>query len=358
MKSVLAASLIVAALSGLSPSAVANEFYRGKTLTCVVPYPAGGATDTFFRTVLPYVKKHTAGNPQILVQNMAGAGGIMGNNHVYDLARPDGLTALCAPWLSVAQAAKSEGVRFDYTKMKLVGAHRAVNTVLVATALVNDPAEITSKPFVLGGLVPSSSIDLRTRIALDMIGAKYRYVAGFAGDAPRMPALHRGEIHMIPQNFGTYLANYKKSLGPEGDRILRPLWYYPSFDSSGNPVSIPEAEKDGFERFDLVYARAKGAAPSGEIWEMFKWFENISNTISLSMWLPERAPDQALEALRDGWNRVVDDPEFRAEYRTRFGDEPIIWASEEDKKSALDALRNAPDNYIAHIRTMIESGGR
>lgn len=339
-------------------SAVAQDFYTGKTITCIVPYPPGGATDVFFRTVVPYLAKHTAGNPQIIIQNMAGAGGVNGNNFVFDQARPDGMTILCAPWLSVAQVAKADGVRFDYTRMRLVGAHRAVNTALVATSLVDNPADIVKKPFKMGGFAPTSSIDLRTRIALDLIGANYRYVAGFAGDAAQRPALQRGEIHVIGYNFGPYIANVKAAIGPSGDKTVKPLWYYPEYDRARQPVGVPEAEKEGFERFDLVYAKVKGTPPAGQLWEMFKWFESLSATISLSIWLPEKAPDAAHRALRTAWRKVVDEAEFRKEYQKRFGEEPIIWASEAEEQASIDALRTAPPEFVAHIKSMIVKGGQ
>ncbi len=356
-------SIIRMALLGVTAAltihtTAAQDFYAGKTINCIVPYPAGGATDVFFRTVTPYLSKHTPGAPRIIIQNMAGAGGVIGNNFVYDQARPDGLTILCAPWLSIAQVAKAEGVRFDYTKMRLVGAHRSVNTALVATNLVGEPADIVKKEFKMAGLAPSSSIDLRTRIALDMVGANYRYVAGFAGDATQRPALQRGEVHVIGQNFGTYLSNIKQSIGPEGDKTVKPLWYYPEYDTNGNPRSVEAAEKEGFQRFDLVYAKIKGRPPSGEDWEFFKWSERLSADISLSVWLPPRSSDAAYNALSDGWAKVIDDPAFREEYRKRFGDEPIIWASQAEQKAALEALRNSPQRFIDRIGELIKKGGQ
>ena len=345
-------------LAGIATGAQAQEFYSGKTIKCIVPYPAGGATDIFFRTVVPFLAKHTPGSPTIIIENMGGAGGITGNNFVYEQAKPDGMTFLCAPWLSIAQVAKAEGVRFDYTKMRLVGASRSVNAALVATNLVNDPSEIVKKPFKMAGLAPSSSIDLRTRLALDIIGADYRYVAGFAGDVMQRPALQRGEVHVIGYNFGSYLANIKKSIGPDGDKTVKPLWYYPAYDANGNPVSIPAAEAEGFQRFDLVVAKVKGAPPSGDKWDAFRWFESLASDVSLSVWLPGKAPDAAYNALKTGWNKVVDDPEFRAAYQLRFGNEPIIWTSEAGKAAAIAALRTSPPKHVALMNSMIESGGK
>jgi hypothetical protein len=242
--------------------------------------------------------------------------------------------------------------------MRLVGAHRAVNTALVASNLVDEPSDIVKKPFKMAGLAPTSSIDLGTRLAFDLIGADYKYVPGFAGDATQRPALMRGEVHVMMQNFGTYLSNIKDSIGPGGDKLVKPLWYYADFDAQGNPERVEAAEKEGFQPFHEVYKKVKGEPPHGELWDLFKWFESLSSTISLSIWLPPKTPDAAYKALRTGWKKIVDDPEFRKEYETRFGAEPIIWATDAEEEAALKALQNPPPKFVSIVREMIQKGGQ
>jgi len=55
-----------------------------------VNFSAGGPTDVFGRLIARYFPKHVTGNPAVMVQNMAGAGGITGVNYVYEIAKPDG----------------------------------------------------------------------------------------------------------------------------------------------------------------------------------------------------------------------------------------------------------------------------
>ncbi len=72
-------------------SAQAN-FYQGKTITIVVTSTAGGGYDLWGRLTARHIGKHIPGNPSIVVQNMPGAGNIIGANYVYGIAKPDGLT--------------------------------------------------------------------------------------------------------------------------------------------------------------------------------------------------------------------------------------------------------------------------
>ena len=72
-----------------SPSRRA-EFYRGKTVTLVVSSATGGGYDTLSRVIASHLGRHIPGTPQVVVRNMAGAGGIVATNHLYNVAAKDG----------------------------------------------------------------------------------------------------------------------------------------------------------------------------------------------------------------------------------------------------------------------------
>ena len=83
------------ALSCVVPTtgAFAQEpFYKGKTVRIIVGGSAGGGYDTYTRTIARHLGKHVPGNPTFVVENMTGAGSLIAANHVYQVARPDGLT--------------------------------------------------------------------------------------------------------------------------------------------------------------------------------------------------------------------------------------------------------------------------
>jgi len=72
--------------------ATTHEFYKGKTIRIIVSAAAGGGFDTYSRTIARQMGKHIPGNPSLIVANMTGAGGLIAANHVYKVAKPDGLT--------------------------------------------------------------------------------------------------------------------------------------------------------------------------------------------------------------------------------------------------------------------------
>src|ERR1022692_868287 len=83
------------ALGALTGPAPAADFYAGKTIHFMVGYAPGGGSDVMCRVIANHMAKHIAGNPTIVVQNMEGADGANAINYVGEVARPDGLTALC-----------------------------------------------------------------------------------------------------------------------------------------------------------------------------------------------------------------------------------------------------------------------
>src|SRR5258705_2396738 len=74
-----------------SPSVYSQApFYQGKTITIVRGSAPGGVGEMRTRAVANYLKKHVPGNPTVIIEFMAGAGGTKAANHLYCGARADG----------------------------------------------------------------------------------------------------------------------------------------------------------------------------------------------------------------------------------------------------------------------------
>src|SRR6185295_4246977 len=87
----------VCAFIGLSlalvlPAHAAAPFYEGKTIRIIVGFSAGGGFDTYSRLIGRHMGRHIPGNPGVVVENMPGAASLVSANHVYNVAKPDGLT--------------------------------------------------------------------------------------------------------------------------------------------------------------------------------------------------------------------------------------------------------------------------
>ncbi|HWE92878.1 MAG TPA: hypothetical protein VG269_02785, partial [Tepidisphaeraceae bacterium] len=67
----LRVALTGAALMGFGSAAAADEasdFYRGRTITVIVGFGAGGGYDLYARLLAHYLGNHIAGQPNVVVQ--------------------------------------------------------------------------------------------------------------------------------------------------------------------------------------------------------------------------------------------------------------------------------------------------
>ena len=96
--------------------------FQGKTVTIVVGTVAGDLYDLYARAIGLFMGRYLAGNPNIIVQNMPGAGHMIAANYVYTVAKPDGLTlGAINAGLYFEQLIGRPQVKFDWTKFTWVG---------------------------------------------------------------------------------------------------------------------------------------------------------------------------------------------------------------------------------------------
>lgn len=360
MKPIKMLAVSLAAATALAAPAVAEEFYEGKTITCVVPYAPGGGTDAFFRVVVPHLARLIPGEPEIIINNMDGSGGLRANNYASAGMPNDGSEMLCAPWLAVAQVTQSDGVRFDYSKMRVVGGESAINTAVINKDSMVDGDRSSvgqgSQPLVLAGLSPSSTLDLRQRLAYDILGLDYLYVPGYRGSAVQVPAFLSGEVSIIGMNYGTYAAAMKSALVDQGPGML--FIEFPAYDADGKPVPSQVLVDLGVPTLQQLYEEIHGSAFPTDTQEAkaLQLVEGLSS-MGLSVWLPEGAPDDALAALRAGWEALPSDPEFIAAHEQAFG-KPVGFLEYEQAVAAQQGVAGVDPEMVTFLDQFIAAGAQ
>ena len=352
-------SLTLAVAAGaalLSAPATAEEFFADKTITCVVPYNPGGGTDSFFRVVVPHLARLIPGQPDIIFNNMAGAGGLKANNYASNEMPNDGSEMLCAPWLSVAQMTRREGVRFDYSSMRVVGGEKAINTAVINKNVLKDGDRTTigqgSQRLVVAGLSASSTLDLRQRLGLDILGVDYVYIPGYRGSAKQIPAFISGEVSLLGMNYGTFVSVMKSALVDQGPGML---WVdYPVVDDAGNASGSQQLADLGVPTLNDLHEQMHGSQPSGPHWEAYKVL-NALTAMGLSVWLPEGTPDEAFDALKAGWEALPDDAEFQAAHEQAFG-KPVNFVDYEMAQSAAASVADVPADMVQFYQDYIAKG--
>ncbi|MDB5642051.1 MAG: tripartite tricarboxylate transporter family receptor, partial [Hyphomicrobiales bacterium] len=195
------APAILLAATALSTAAFAQapaDFYKGKTITIYVGLSAGGGYDTNARLVGRHIGKYIPGSPTVVVRNMPGAGGLVMTNHVAQAAPADG-TNIGAPQRGVpfepllGQASKA---KFDPRTLQWIGSVNSDTSVaMVHTRTgIKTWADLKSRETVIAGTGVGTESVVIPYVLRNLMGLKFKVIAGFPGGNEMNLAMERGEV--------------------------------------------------------------------------------------------------------------------------------------------------------------------
>jgi len=214
----------IAMLSSGTLSYGQDTFFKGKTIRIVVPFSAGGGYDIYSRIIGRHMGKHISGNPSFMVENMTGAGGLIGINHVYKVAKPDGLTiATPIGTMFVDQLIGRRGIEFDGRKFEYIGAP-AQDTQLLAvhkrTGIKTMEQWLAHpKPVKFGSTGPTSANENIAKIAKAALNLPLQVISGYKGTSVIRLAFNSGEVDGIANAWESFVATWPQEL-QNGDLVV------------------------------------------------------------------------------------------------------------------------------------------
>src|SRR6185295_3669122 len=169
------ALFIVGLFLSRTPVSAQEQFFRGKVVRVIVGFPPGGGYDTYARLIARHMGKYIAGNPTVVVDNMSGAGSMISANHIYRVAKPDGLTiGHFIGGLFLQQILGKSGIEFDARKFEYIGAPAQDNFLMGLhknTGFTSLQQWIAAKTVVkFGGAGFGAGTDDLTAVARDVMG--------------------------------------------------------------------------------------------------------------------------------------------------------------------------------------------
>jgi tripartite-type tricarboxylate transporter receptor subunit TctC len=187
----------IAALPEQAQADAVSDFYRGKTVTIIVGYTAGGGYDLYARALGRHMGKHLPGNPNFIVQNITGAGSLNAANHLYNVAAKDGtVLATFGRGLPMEPLIGTAKVQFDATKFTWLGS--GANEISICATWHTSPvktwADMLKTQFTTGGEGAGSDPDSYSLLVRNIFGAKLKLVSGYHGTSDIILAIERGEV--------------------------------------------------------------------------------------------------------------------------------------------------------------------
>lgn len=325
-----------------SESDAAEPFYQGKSLRVVVASAAGGGSDIAARLMMRHFSKHIPGNPTIIVENMPGAGEIIGVNYVHNKAKPDGLTVLFATGTPISQLVELPGIAFDLLKMRIVGG----SSESVAAFIRTDKTGVESArdllkpkvPLVIGGSGYGSIKDISMLAAMNLLGVRQPiYVTGYGGAGPIRLAYERGEVNFT-QETAVGISRLVLPWVREGWTSI--LYQVGFLDSKGNLTKDPVWKEIGVDAPSIgeVYRSMYGKDPKGPAWEAEKALVGGYSLTRIMAFSPQ-TPAARVAELRQAFQAMGRDPAFLAEWEKSQGTAPRLVPGEEAEKIAASILR-------------------
>ena len=192
-----ALALFAGSLMAAAPSALAQDFFAGKTINITVGSTTGGSYDAYARLVARHYGRNIAGNPSVVIKNLPGAGGIKASIHVYSSAPKDG-TELAAPINSVPLSVLLEPGKFPLKVEEFIWIGNPASPANVLAVWhetgVKTVEDAKKKEVTIGSTNPATTKEMFPLIANRLLGTKFRVINGYLGGAEINLAVERGEV--------------------------------------------------------------------------------------------------------------------------------------------------------------------
>jgi tripartite-type tricarboxylate transporter receptor subunit TctC len=296
------AAVVIALLPFASAQAQpAVDFYKANRISIVVAAPPGGGYDLNARTLARHMSRYVPGNPTIIVQNMAGADGMIGANYVYNIAPKDG-TVIGAGTRPVpfAPLFDSAGARYDVNRMQWIGSTASETAVAVAwhTAPVKTADDLFKTELIIGATGPGGDLYLFPYVLNKLLGMKFKIVSGYSNLPPIGLALERGEIQGVGNyTWTTLLTGHADWLRDKKVNLLLQLGTARHADLPDLPVVMDFARTEEQRQILSVFMSMK--------------------TFGFPFFMSADAPADRVKVLQDAFNATVRDPDFQAEQKSQ-----------------------------------------
>ena len=275
----------------------AAEFYRGKTISVIVGFGAGGGYDSYARLLARHLGNHIPGAPTVVVQNMEGAGSMRAANYVYSVAPKDGtVIAAVNQNMPMYQMLGGAGAQFIAATINWLGSMAYSNGTLytwhqsgIATL---DDARAREVP--LGGVGTTSDSYIYPTLVNGLLGTRFKVINGYAGTKEIHLAMERGEVMGRGGNtWASVLSSDPDWIASKKINLLLQIGFKAEPEISEVPLLI-----------DLVKSEAE---------RQIVTVVTLPTALGYTDWLAPEVPPGRMALLRAAYDATLHDKAFLAE---------------------------------------------
>lgn len=302
---------------------------EGETVTIIVPFAEGGGADRLSRLILPSLSENLPGNPNVIVLNQPGGGGVTAANAFQDEEATDGTMLLMASTSTfLPRMLGADIAQFDPTEWTAVAGFPrgaliyGIKDQLGVEGGGTDPSanyEALQGGNIRFGLSTPIAAELLDLVALDLMDLDPRVLFGL-DSADAEAAFLRSELNMNTDNTLSFISNFQE------DPNVVALWSYGFLAEDGTLQQDPDLP--GLPTFEEFYETATGAPPEGQGYELLTNLMNAKVMISKALMLPPGTPEDVQEMYVAAMRDVVNDPDVREALDNELGQMPVNFGQE------------------------------
>jgi tripartite-type tricarboxylate transporter receptor subunit TctC len=332
----IAAGMLLATLAG-GAAAGQEMSFKGKQVTLVVGTTAGGGYDTFTRAIAPHFRRHLPGEPNVVVQNMPGAGSVVLANHLYNIAPKDGtVIGNVNPQIVIEPLMRPGRVKYDPTKMAWIGSALRETHVSIAwhTTPIKSFDDLFQHQLLVAGT--GGATDTFPMFVNGLLGTKFKIIDGYPGMKEGMLAMERGEVQ---GNGGITWASAKATIGDW--LATKKVRVFVQYGLTKHP-ELPDVS--------WIYDYAKTPEDRAAMNMVFARQEYGRPYVA-----PPGLPPALVETLRRGFDATMKDPAFLADAAKRRLDiDPITGEQVQD---IIADLFKTPPAVVARVQKILGEKG-
>ena len=331
---ILAAALLACAMT----PARAAEFYEGKVATIIVGFTPGGTYDQMARLYARHMPRFLPGKPTIVVQNMPGAGSLVATTHLANTAVRDGtvlgVVGGGTVWESILGNPQA---RYDPKTFNWIGGKSRDNITCLVwhTSPIRTIADAMASEVIVGATGPGSRTMTFPKALNDLVGTKFKIVAGYPGGNEITMALEKGEV-------GGYCG---WALGSLKQRA--PQWY----DEKKVRFLVQFASARDKDLLDVPLAVDLAKTPAHrDIME----FLTSDAVLAWTLLAPPGVPGERVALLRQAFEAMLRDPAVLAEAeREKLEIDPVPGP---ELQALVERLARTPPTTLEAIKQI--NGGK
>ncbi len=318
-----------------TPNQALEAFYKGRQMTMIVYSPGGSTYDIYARALVRHMGRHIPGEPNFIVQNMPGAGGLKAMDYLYNIAPKDGsVIGTVGRGLAFEPILGRTEFKFNPLKFTWIGSMNRDVSLAISwhTSKVKTLTDLQTYELLSPGTGAGADSEIMPLAFNSLAGTKFKIINGYPNTIQAALAMERGELDGVGYwSWGSILSSHPDWIRDKKINFLFHTGPKPLPQLPGLP-SIRQSAKNDLDGTALEFLLSR-------------------EILGRPFLAPPDLPPARAQALRDAFAATLKDPEFLKDAeRTAL---EIDLVTGEEAETVIKTASSAPPEVIERVKSLL-----